>query len=116
EKTGEEQALFSEGRIEQENDYEMISKVNNAKKQLDPRCVEIIDMRFGIRSSQFAVGSSQFAKSDKRIEKSEERSKLTPFEEVAEQLGITPDNARQRFKRCLERLIRLVRPESIQAN
>jgi dephospho-CoA kinase len=43
------------------------------------------------------------------ILKVDETSAKTPgFEEIAEKLGLTPANARQRFKRCLDKLREIV--------
>ncbi|TSA29450.1 MAG: sigma-70 family RNA polymerase sigma factor [Bacteroidetes bacterium] len=101
---------------ETEKDYEMIQRVIKAKEKMESQCVEIIDARFAIRSSPFALRDKQSTDCRQRTANSEQHSRLTPFEEVAEHLGISADNARQRFKRCLERLIRMVRPEAFQVN
>jgi len=71
----------------------MLSLINRIKKRLNTNCREIIDLRFN---------------QDEQSDKSNTRKKLTGFEEIAGRLNITSDNARQRFKRCLEQLRKMV--------
>ncbi|MFH1937416.1 MAG: sigma-70 family RNA polymerase sigma factor [Bacteroidota bacterium] len=47
--------------------FDQIRLVLEAKSQIGEPCVEIIDARFGIGSSQLAIGSSQLATSEQRI-------------------------------------------------
>ena len=82
------------GSEEEEEYFDQIKMVLEAKQQIGEMCVEIIDARFGL--------------SETRNPEPETRNRLIPFEEVADQLGISQENARQRFKRCLDRLIELV--------
>ena len=79
----------------QEDDryYELLNKVTEMKKKLDSACVEIIDLRF------------RLFENDHLHEKS---GKLMDFETIASTIGIKPDNARQRFTRCLAKLISAV--------
>ncbi len=72
---------------EQEREFDQLKRVLEAKGKLEAKCVEIIDMRFGIGTK----GKKQLS-----------------FEEVAEHLGLSYDNARQRFKRCLDKLIQRI--------
>jgi len=71
----------------QEGEFDQMKRVFEAKSELGEKCVEVIDARFGI---------------------SGEDNKQASFEEVAERLGLSYANARQRFKRCLDKLIQLV--------
>ena len=77
-----------------DNYYELLAFVNTLKKQLGNSCREIIDLRF---------------KQPEEIpETNNNDNKLHGFEEIAQKLGITVDNARQRFKRCLDQLRKMV--------
>lgn len=62
------------------------------KGKMDPSCCQIIDVRFGLGQEkdpdQVQLGHHHNLK----------------FEEIGKILGIEPDNARQRFKRCMEKL------------
>ena len=65
-------------------DFEALNLLLEIRNRLEEKCRTIIDLRFGLG----------------HFEKEENPS----FEEIAGTLGITPDNARQRFKRCLDKL------------
>jgi RNA polymerase sigma factor (sigma-70 family) len=81
----------SEEKLAEETDddyFDNLQKVLEAKKRLDEKCVEIIDLRFGI--------SKEGSEDMKR------------FDAIAGMLGITADNARQRFGRCLSKLKKLI--------
>lgn len=73
--------------------YEMLSLINRIKTRLNTNCREIIDLRF---------------KQDIQIDTLNPKKKLTGFEEIAGSLNISAENARQRFKRCLEQLREMV--------
>ena len=73
--------------------YEMLSLINLIKTRLNTNCREIIDLRFN---------------QDKQIDTLNPKKKLAGFEEIAGRLNITTENARQRFKRCLEQLREMV--------
>ena len=73
--------------------YEMLSLINRIKTRLNTNCREIIDLRFN---------------QDKQNDTLNPKKKLTGFEEIAGSLNITAENARQRFKRCLEQLREMV--------
>lgn len=64
--------------------FEALDQLLQIRNQLDEKCRSIIDLRFGLES--------------------EETGKSKAFEEIAAELGLSPDNARQRFKRCLDKL------------
>jgi len=73
--------------------YELLNIVTEMKKKLEPGCAEIIDLRFRLHEN---------SNIDERTHK------LMDFETIAVKLGINPDNARQRFTRCLAKLISAV--------
>lgn len=73
-------------------DDELINRMTILKDKMDEACKQIIDLRFGIQKDKILLP--------------EEGAFLenTRFEEIARQLNIETDNARQRFKRCFEKL------------
>lgn len=74
-------------------DFEdLIYRLTGLKDKMDEKCRQIIELRFGLKS-----GISE------RNNLADSGSNLK-FEEIAMMLNIEPDNARQRFKRCLEKL------------
>ena len=83
-------------REQQQDDryYEKLKIVSEMKKKLETGCAEIIDLRFRLLEDQ---------------QLDERTNKLMDFETIADKLGIKPDNARQRFSRCMARLIGAVR-------
>ena len=76
---------------ENQANFELIKFVLQVKDSLDRKCIEIINYRFGLNENQ-------------NIFIEEKKSGNIRFEEIAEKLGIKADNARQRFKRCIEKL------------
>jgi len=74
--------------------FDLLQIVIDSKGKLDEKCIEIIDMRFQLN--------------DKKASTSDD-NKLMDFEHIAELIGIKADNARQRFSRCLEKLISTVK-------
>jgi len=74
--------------------FDLLQMVIDAKGKLDEKCIEIIDMRFQLNDKQASTSAD---------------SKLMDFEHIAELIGIKADNARQRFSRCLEKLISAVK-------
>ena len=70
-------------------DFEALDQLFKIRNQLDEKCRTIIDLRFGLET--------------------EGTGKSKAFEEIAAELGLSPDNARQRFKRCLDKLREFVR-------
>ncbi len=69
---------------EAEEDYfDELQKMIQIKKQLDEQCRKIIDLRFGLQKTE---------------------ADSTRFEAIATTLGISADNARQRFRRCFAKL------------
>ncbi len=71
---------------------ELIYRMVMLKDKMDEACKQIIDLRFGIQKDKISL--------------LEEGASLenTRFEEIARQLNIETDNARQRFKRCFKKL------------
>lgn len=67
---------------------EQINRMLSLKAKLDPKCREIINLRFGLSDEP----NPELSGSNMR------------FEEISSILGLEPDNARQRFKRCIDRL------------
>lgn len=79
---------------ENENYYELLVFISKLKKQLGDSCRDIIDLRFKQAEQIQEAGITD--------------NKLLGFDEIAEKLDITVDNARQRFKRCLNQLRKMV--------
>lgn len=79
---------------ENDNYYESLAFISKLKKQMSESCRVIIDIRFK-QSEEILVTNST-------------DNKLHGFDEIAQRLDITVDNARQRFKRCLEQLRKMV--------
>ncbi len=89
---------------EQQNDhYDLLQAIIKIKGQLEQKCIEIIDLRFSLHSVARPENDSPHS----------EISAMMPFEEIAVAIDILPDNARQRFKRCLEKLIVAVKQEKL---
>jgi len=80
---------------QQEDYYDLLQLVLKIKQQMEQRCIEIIDLRFSISP----ILTSDHDHLHKKVQI------MMPFEDIAKKLEILPDNARQRFKRCLEKLI-----------
>jgi len=85
--------IAEENTDHEDDTFELIKLVVEIKNGLEERCREIIDLRFDTGQG---------------AENRDDRNRFR-FESIAEKLGITPDNARQRFKRCLEKLINAVK-------
>ncbi|RLD59195.1 MAG: hypothetical protein DRJ05_06770 [Bacteroidetes bacterium] len=75
-----------------EDKFELYKRMIIIKNKLDQQCVDIIDLRMGLNRPDGEV----------------ERKTNMKFEEISRKLNLSVDNARQRFKRCLEKLKRLV--------
>lgn len=75
---------------EQSFDFELLNQLLEIRKQLNERCLEIIDLRFDLVEQPL----------DEPISPSSCKS----FEEIAGLLDLTAENARQRFKRCFDKL------------
>ena len=77
--------------------FELLNSVLELRKNLPEKCRAIIDLRFrtGIEPSAKAM-------------KEQDLNSLIPFELIARTLGISADNARQRFVRCIRQLKELV--------
>jgi RNA polymerase sigma factor (sigma-70 family) len=78
--------------IEEVQEYDLLNQLIQFKQQLGDKCREVIDLRF-------TMGE---------VINEETPNKCLSFDEIAEQLDITTVSARQRFKRCLDKLRELV--------
>lgn len=87
--------VFDGPMPEETENFELLAALVQLMHRLDDKCSLIIDLRFNITGQNFS-------------DDPEESRKSIPFEQVAEITGMTPDNARQRFKRCLDKLKELV--------
>ena len=74
---------------EEDHHYELLFFICRLKNSMDEKCRSIIDLRF-----------RQAEPSDM----AQNLNKLPGFEEIARQLNLSADNARQRFKRCMDQL------------
>lgn len=89
---------------EPQNDYfDLLKAVLKIKDRLEEKCIEILNLRFHIHVDRHTHQSNGSTSSQT----------LMPFEDIAISLGIHHDNARQRFKRCLDRLIDAVKREKV---
>lgn len=70
-------------------DFEFLDEILQIRNQLEEKCKTIIDLRFGLNEKHPIKDLS--------------------FDEIATFLGLTTDNARQRFKRCLDKLREFVK-------
>ena len=77
-----------------EDHFDSIQLLLKLKEQLNTDCKTIIDLRFGI-------GGVEKNKSELR------------FETIAKELNILPDNARQKFRRCMSKLMDLVKKTNL---
>jgi RNA polymerase sigma factor (sigma-70 family) len=75
---------------------ELIGRLMFLKEKMNENCRQIIDLRFGLVKSNIDMNEMLDSSSNVR------------FEELANYLNIKPANARQRFKRCLEELRKIV--------
>lgn len=76
-------------------DFERLDALLVVVKRLDKNCQDIIEMRFNLNESYEEL-------------ESDDLNKTIPFEQIADKLKLTAANARQRFKRCLDKLRELV--------
>jgi len=79
---------FSEAydKMEEVENHDLIQKLMELRSKLDQKCREIIDLRFTLGGKV----------------NDDAPNKCLSFDEIGEYLGLTTDNARQRFKRCLD--------------
>jgi len=82
----------SESYDSEEAVEELIYRLTFLKDKMDEKCRQIIDLRFGLTNSNPELNKE--LNSDTNVR----------FDEIANVLNIEPDNARQRFKRCLGKL------------
>lgn len=81
-------------KVEDEDDqenFELMQNLLKVLKRLEDKCRNIIELRFNLENKQDSNNGEDF-------------NKTIAFEEIAEKLNLTSDNARQRFKRCLDKL------------
>lgn len=71
--------------------FDLLPRILEVRNRLDEKCRLIIDLRFNILEVNPDL-------------KRPAREQCPSFEEIAERLSLSPDNARQRFKRCLDKL------------
>jgi RNA polymerase sigma factor (sigma-70 family) len=76
---------------EESENFELIHALLTLKNRLEEKCKNIIDIRFNLNNSANSLNEEHLNKS-------------IPFEDVARQLNLSAANARQRFKRCLNKL------------
>jgi len=74
--------------IEEDNHFEIIQQVLKLRQQLGVNCRTIIDLRFTLEENEL----------------NKDPNKCASFDEIAKKTQITAINARQRFKRCLDKL------------
>jgi len=79
-------------QMEETENHMVITKLLELRSRLDEKCREIIDLRF-------TLGGKINEKTP---------NKCLSFDEIGEHLDITTDNARQRFKRCLDGFRKMV--------
>jgi len=73
-------------------DFEALEKLLQIRAQMEDKCRTIIDLRFGLGENESPKGAS--------------------FDEIAANLDLTTENARQRFKRCMDKLREFVNDDS----
>lgn len=71
-------------------DFELLDHLLKVRKQLQEPCLEIIDLRFDLNEPE--------------LQEQNQPSACKSFDEIAEILGLSAANARQRFKRCFDKL------------
>ena len=92
--------LNSNVEVEDESEnFELFQNLLNVMKRMDDKCRSVIEIRFNLENH-----ANEPIPDDLNI--------TVPFEEIAEKLNLTPDNARQRFKRCLDKLREMVLGDS----
>jgi RNA polymerase sigma factor (sigma-70 family) len=84
---------------EETENFELLQALIKVMNRIDVKCRNIIDMRFNITNTQSSIACDILNKS-------------TPFEDIAENLNLSQANARQRFKRCLDKLREFVMDDS----
>jgi RNA polymerase sigma factor (sigma-70 family) len=75
--------------------FELLDAILTVRDRLNDRCREVIGLRFKLDD----------------VPGDNPKNTLLPFEEVAEALNTSADNARQRFKRCFETLKGMVQQD-----
>jgi RNA polymerase sigma factor (sigma-70 family) len=80
---------------------DQISCMLSIIKKMEDKCREIINLRFGLTDSAHFEPNSGLNVAPTFIPTN---NSTVRFEVISDILGIEPDNARQRFKRCLSKL------------
>ena len=78
--------------VDEMKEHDLLTQLLQFKKQLGDKCREVIDLRFTMGE----VINEQIP------------NKCLSFDEIAEKLDVSVVSARQRFKRCLDKLRELV--------
>ncbi len=94
---GRNDELKEEIADENETNFETIALLLEIRKRLNGGCREILDLRFDLNEQEDGLQSAP--------------SGCRSFEEIAGLLDLTATNARQRFKRCFDKLRELVMNE-----
>lgn len=77
---------YQDLREEEEMDhFELLQMISKTKQKLSEECKKILDLRFGLGEN---IDSEEGMR----------------FDDIATNLGINAANARQRFKRCLDKI------------
>jgi len=74
--------------VEEDNHFNLLDNLLKVKEQMDDRCKTIIDLRFSLKGN---------------IDKGDS-NKCYSFDEISDKLHLSAANARQRFKRCIDKL------------
>ena len=94
---GRNDELKEEVADENETNFETIALLLNIRKRLNGVCRDILDLRFDLNEQEDGPQT--------------EPTGCRSFEEIAGMLDLTAANARQRFKRCFDKLRELVMNE-----
>lgn len=91
-KAGTVELSESHDLVDEMQEHDLLTQLLQFKKQLGDKCREVIDLRF-------TMGE---------VINEQTPNKCLSFDEIAEKLDISVVSARQRFKRCLDKLRELV--------
>lgn len=81
-------------------EFELIQRLLVLFNKIDDKCRQIIELRFGLKNQNLTGSLNCFEQGIK-------------FNEIAVLLNISTDNARQRFKRCLDNLREIVKSDKL---
>jgi RNA polymerase sigma factor (sigma-70 family) len=94
---GRREEIEQEFADEDESNFEAITLLLEIRKQLNGGCREILDLRFDLNEQESEIQTAPTG--------------CRSFDEIAAILDLTAANARQRFKRCFDKLRELVMNE-----